>query len=488
MTMKTITKRISLQVFILLSIMIAGLVACCFVSYAVVGYHHQTYLEGTRRDLVSYCTRVSNQMQNSGYLTTTNSTIDNELHMIADLYEGRVLVTDKVLKIVFDSYDMELGKTLVSKNAIKTLNGNNIMYTDEEKERAVLLLPIVPTGQQTTEGIIIILFSIKNELQHIESMGQNAFAYTMLALIVLVFVAIGISRALTKPLKQVTRSLRHISEGFMNERISVNNYKEVSVISDSANGMLAKINQLEASRQEFVSNVSHELKTPMTSMKVLSDALLSAGDELPEMYREFLQDINNEIDRENAIISDLLTLVRMDKKGDRLNPAPCQMNELLGIILKRVKPLAEASDIEIVLESYRDVVADVDEVKLIIALTNITENAVKYNRVGGYVHITLNADLNYCYVTIEDNGYGIPEEAVPRIFDRFYRVDKDRARESGGTGLGLAISKDIITAHKGLIKVYSREDEGTTFTIRLPLVNQKLRRDTEASENMEVGT
>ncbi len=466
--------------------MSAGIIASAFVSVVLTGYHRQNYLDGTKKDLLSYGARVSNQMHNTGYLSVPNSPIDNELELLADLYEGRVIVTDKILRIVFDSYDMEEGKTLVSKNAIKTLNGMTIMYSDEERERAVLLMPIVPTGQKEVSGTLIVVFSVANEILHMQEMKDRAFLYGLLIVTLLAFGAFFLSRRLTMPLKKVTKSLQHISDGFLNERVEVPGYKEVARISDSANDMIDKMNELDASRQAFVSNVSHELKTPMTSMKVLADALLQSGEEVPPMYREFLEDINSEIERENDIISDLLTLVRMDKKGEQLNLSRCQLNDLMEIVMKRVKPLAATSDIEVVLESYRDVVADADEAKLIIAFTNIVENAVKYNRNGGYVHITLNADLHYGYVTVEDNGIGIPEAELSRVFERFYRVDKDRSRESGGTGLGLAIAKDIITAHRGLIKVYSREDEGTTFSIRLPLVNKKLRSDGETAEGMEV--
>ena len=122
-----------------------------------------------------------------------------------------------------------------------------------------------------------------------------------------------------------------------------------------------------------------------------------------------------------------------------------------------------------VYESYRPVVADVDEVKMSIALNNLIENAIKYNYDGGWVHVTLNADHKFFYVRIQDSGVGIPEELQDKIFERFYRVDKARSRETGGTGLGLALTRRAILLHRGSIKVYSKEKEGTTFTIRIPL-------------------
>ena len=226
---------------------------------------------------------------------------------------------------------------------------------------------------------------------------------------------------------------------------------------------------LDDSRQEFVSNVSHELKTPITSMKVLADSLLMQEDAPVELYKEFMSDIAQEIDRESQIISDLLSLVKLDKKASDLNIAPININEMLESILKRLRPIAAQRNIELVFESFRPVTAEIDEVKLSLAFSNLVENAIKYNIDNGWVHVSLNADHKYFYVKVSDSGMGIPEESVEHIFERFYRVDKSRSREIGGTGLGLAITRSAILMHRGAIKVYSKENEGTTFTVRVPL-------------------
>jgi signal transduction histidine kinase len=210
----------------------------------------------------------------------------------------------------------------------------------------------------------------------------------------------------------------------------------------------------------------------MASMKVLADSLLMQDTADVSMYREFLGDINEEITRENKIISDLLELVRMDKKTTKLKIALCSMNEIMGVVIKRVTPLAENLNIKVVYESYREISAEVDDNKLIMAITNICENAVKYNKEMGTVRVGLNADNQFCYITVEDTGVGIPQDSLNHIFERFYRIDKARDRETGGTGLGLSIANEIVRLHHGEIKVFSQENEGTTFNIRLPLSYQ----------------
>lgn len=224
----------------------------------------------------------------------------------------------------------------------------------------------------------------------------------------------------------------------------------------------------EDSRQEFVSNVSHELKTPITSMKVLADSLL-AQDEVPaELYKEFMGDIAEEIDRENKIITDLLSLVKMDRKSSDVNIQETNINQLIELILKRLRPIAAKRGIDLVLESFKPVFAEVDETKLTLRFPILwkTESNITQRWLGA---VSLNVDNKYFYVKVEDSGIGIRRSHQEHIFERFYRVDKSHSREIGGTGLGLAITRSAVLMHHGAIKVYSKEGEGSTFTVRIPL-------------------
>ena len=187
------------------------------------------------------------------------------------------------------------------------------------------------------------------------------------------------------------------------------------------------------------------------------------------MYREFMVDIKNEVDRENQIITELLTLVRMDRKDSKLNVKECSVNKMVELILHRIRPIAQKRDIELTLVSMREVYAEIDEVKMTMVITNLVENAVKYNRDHGKVRVTINADPYNFYVSVEDTGVGIPKDSLDKIYERFYRVDKSRSREVGGTGLGLSITKSIVLQHHGAIDVQSILGEGTKFTVTCPL-------------------
>ena len=144
----------------------------------------------------------------------------------------------------------------------------------------------------------------------------------------------------------------------------------------------------------------------------------------------------------------------------------------MELILKRLRPIARKQNVEVVFESIRPVVAEVDEVKLTLAFSNLVENAIKYNKTGGFVKVTLDADHQFFTLEVSDSGIGIPEEAQEHIFERFYRVDKSHSREIGGTGLGLAITRSAVLMHRGSIKVSSVLEEGTTFVVKIPLIHQ----------------
>ena len=292
----------------------------------------------------------------------------------------------------------------------------------------------------------------------------------MTIVLILLIVVAFCSGKMMRPFQRLSDAIDAVTEGYDSGKIEENQYSETEKISESVNKMLVRWKKVDDSRQEFVSNVSHELKTPLTSMKVLADSLLAQGDVPAELYKEFMEDITEEIEREDKIINDLLSLVKMDKtSANTMNVTSENINELVEKCLKRLQPIAAKANIELVLESFRPVSAEVDEMKFSQAVTNLVENAIKYNKENGFVHVSLNADHKYFYLKVEDSGIGIPEDAIDHIFERFYRVDKSHSREIGGTGLGLAIARGAVIMHRGAIKVYSEPGEGTTFTVRIPL-------------------
>lgn len=346
------------------------------------------------------------------------------------------------------------------------------MVTYERNGKLYCILPVAHAEDEVSRQdacFLVQTMSLRTVLADYNRIEEWVFLVDFILFVLLILVAVFYTASVIKPFRQLISYIGRITEGFLDEKVSLKSYKEIEDVVDSINSMTTKLETLESSRQEFVSNVSHELKTPITSIKVLADSLLQQTDAPAELYREFLVDINAEIERENKIITDLLSLVKMDKTAGELNISTININELCEQILKRIKPIAAERNIELVFESYRPVMAEVDEVKLSLAVNNLIENAVKYNFDNGWVRVSLNADHKFFYIKVADSGVGIPEDEQENVFERFYRVDKARSRETGGTGLGLSITRNAILMHRGAIKVYSKEKEGTTFTVRIPL-------------------
>lgn len=234
--------------------------------------------------------------------------------------------------------------------------------------------------------------------------------------------------------------------------------------------MCDELELLEEKRRKFVSDASHELKTPMAGIKLICDSLVAAENPDPAMVKEFLGDMSDEVDRLTRIVERLLVLTKLDAGGNSLKLEEVDIKMLISQVVKKLTPIANAKDIVIYVDNHQTEFSPIllDYDKMYEAIYNIADNAIKYSPEGGFVHIDLTADNDCLTIKIEDNGPGIPEGERDRIFERFYRLDDSRARDTGGTGLGLAITKEAVLMHNGTIDVANVSDIGSVFTIRLP--------------------
>ncbi|MCD8323656.1 MAG: HAMP domain-containing histidine kinase [Clostridiales bacterium] len=421
-------------------------------------------------EITSQAKLLATQIAANDYLTTLESdSISVQLDQMSTIYDGRIILTDNTFRIVDDTYDMDEGKLILTQDVIVAYQGETAHTYDDKYHYIEVTLPIVDTDSLETIGVMVVSVSTDSIELNLKYMRQWFWLITLLLDVVIIVVALLVTTQMTKPLQRLAQSIQNVQDGYERDFKRVDTYSETAMISAACDEMLGRIQTVNQSRQEFVSNVSHELKTPLASMKVLADSLIMQEEVPVEVYREFMTDIGAEIDRENQIINDLLSLVKMDRTSPDVNIVPTNINDLLELIMKRLRPIARKKNVDLVLESFRPVTAEIDEVMLTLALSNLIENAIKYNRPEGWVHVSLNADHRYFYVAVQDNGIGIPEESQEQIFERFYRVDKSHSNEIDGTGLGLAITKDAVILHRGTIRVESVPDEGTTFTVRIPL-------------------
>lgn len=474
----------SLRFRIFMIIIVVGYVPTLMMRYGILQNYENRAVSLRIAEVENQAKILANHLVVNNYLQNPNlDTINAELLQLSTLYDGRVIVIDQNFTAVKDTYGISEGKTIISEEVILCFKGKNSNHYDSHNHYIEITTPITLTaevGNETgigkiaetenqTIGVMLISVSTDNINTNIQVLDEKAQTLQLLMMILVICLSWFASKLLMKPFDKVTSAIGEVKDGFESEISDVPDYVETEHIIHAFNEVLKRMKVLDESRQEFVSNVSHELKTPLTSMKVLADSLNAQEDVPVELYQEFMLDIADEIDRENKIINDLLSLVKMDKTSSDLNVESVDINQMIESILKRLKPIADQKDIDLIYESVREVNAEVDEVKLTLAISNLVENGIKYNKEHGYVKVRLDADHQFFTIDVEDNGIGIPQEAIEHIFERFYRVDKSHSKKIGGTGLGLAITRNAILMHRGAIKVESKPESGTTFSVKIPL-------------------
>ena len=461
---KSLNFRI-MVIFFLIGILPAMILSAVFLS----AYTKQS-LTRQGNDVNNQCQILASQLGSANYLDDpSNETLTGELMQLATLYDGRILIIDRNFQIIVDTYALEEGRTMLAEEVIKCFKGESTSHYVSGRF-IEMTVPILSSSEdKNIIGVILASASTDSLNVRRDNLKNLMEIWLVVGGLCVLVLAVILSSWLVKPLRYMNKFIGDLVEGALDGDLDIHDCTETENISNTFNSLLAKLRLMEESRQEFVSNVSHELKTPLASMKVLADSLLVQEDAPVELYQEFMQDIAEEIDRENTIISDLLTLVKTDRKVTDLNVAATDVNEFLEQILKRLRPIAEQANIEMVFESNRSVSAEIDTTRLSLAFSNLVENAIKYNRENGWVRVSLDADHKFFYVKVSDSGMGIPQDSLDYIFERFYRVDKSHSREIGGTGLGLAITKSAVVAHRGAIRVQSEMEQGTTFTVRIPL-------------------
>ena len=455
-------------------VIVLGVVPLFIQGKVMLGSFQQAQLDARSIEIQNQCVILSNKMTRLGYMAAEgkdNGQIETQMQAIADIFNGRVVLVNRNFRVVKDTFNLAGGKFYISEEVIKCFKGENSNHHNKQMGYFAQTIPVYdPQSDKNIDGVIVVTASTENISTMTDLMEGKINFFLMFAMVILVVLGLTLVYMVFGPFRQLQKAFDRVAQGDLESDITVDTYRETSLLSQAVKKSLTKLKAVDQSRQEFVSNVSHELKTPITSIRVLADSLMGMEEVPVELYREFMADISDEIDRENQIIEDLLTLVKMDKSAEsQMNIAQVNINRQLEMILKRLRPIAKRGNVELILESMREVTADVDEVKMSLAITNLVENAIKYNVDSGWVRVTLDTDHKYFYIKVADSGIGIPEDALDHIFDRFFRVDKARSREVGGTGLGLAITKNVVQMHRGVIDVESVPGEGTTFAMRIPL-------------------
>ena len=381
----------------------------------------------------------------------------------------RVVVTDPNGLVLCDFQDGvgrtdTAGRYALFWELVTALRGNNV-FRSEYGDGAFRSWAAVPiTYRSMTQGAVYLYEYDAEQGALLQGIQTNLRFISIVICMVSLVMGVVFSKALTRRIAQLLRGIHTVREGEYSHRVSVRGGDELSRLADEFNELTGRLQTTEEVRRRFVSDASHELKTPLASIRLLTDSLLQADHMDGETAREFLNDIGDEADRLTRITEKLLTLTRLDTA-----PAAEDVPVDVGAVVERVEhmlsPLARAVEVSLELKLQPGCVVLATEDDLYQIAFNLMENAVKYNLPGGRVLVTLTADGGRVVLRVEDTGVGIPEADLPKIFDRFYRVDKARSRAAGGTGLGLSIVRDTVLQHGGAVTARRREPEGTCFEV-----------------------
>ncbi len=395
---------------------------------------------------------------------------------------GRLMVIDEDGKVQFDSFSRLCGIRLQLPEVLSILTGGqNTAYgihhleggqhslTADAADEYVAYCTASIIGTRGRLGVLLFVAPVQEMMTSLNNVQQQLLRVFLVIAAAALVVAMVFSRVITRPITALTRTIQKMGKGDLSARVHVRGSGEMRQLAESYNTMADQLERLDRSRNQFVSNASHELKTPLATMKILLESLIYQPDMPAELRAEFMQDMNHEIDRLTSIITDLLTLTQMDSRRMELHTSLVDLSELTEETLRLLTPAAEQRGQNLTGRVTPGCTLVADRSKLSQVIYNLTENGLKYTPDGGEVSVTLTVEGRTAVLTVKDNGVGIPPEDQGHIFERFYRVDKARSRETGGTGLGLSIVRQMVTLHKGQITVESAPGEGSTFIVRLPM-------------------
>ena len=387
---------------------------------------------------------------------------------------SRAVVTDSLGYVVYDTRELgsTVGHFVFYTELVEALRGNSAMYSvyAEGAFHSSAAQPILYRNQ-IIGGIYVYDYDTE-QAALLENLRNNLMRISLAVACLVLIVSTLFGRSLTRRLENLQAAIRGVREGAYNRRAVLSGHDEYTQIAGEFNALVDRLQETENARRQFVSDASHELKTPLAAIRLLTDSILQNENVDPETVREFVSDIGQEADRLGRITEDLLRLTRLDS-GQVETPSLIEVEPVMDRVVRMLRPVAEEKDISLFLAcaSGASVVTSPGELHQIIY--NLAENAIKYNRQGGYVSITAATEDEHTILTVDDNGIGIPAEDLPRVFKRFYRVDKARSRDAGGTGLGLAIVSDTVSRRGGAVWAENRPEGGTRFTVKLPCIERE---------------
>ena len=433
----------------------------------------ELFYRSKEADMVEKCMMAADDIAQLDVLNT--NAIKSAISQLDSENLTRLIVTNPSGAILFDSRDTaSIGKYALLPEIMKALSGNKV-FSWNYHEGTMLSRAAVPVySYGTLMGCVYMVEHDPEQGALMLSLQRNILSVTLVLELAVILFSFLFSRRFSRRMKSIRTSMRVILGGDYTHKVDVGGRDELTLLGEEFNDLSQRLHTSEGRRRQFVSDASHELKTPLASIKLLSDSILQNEMDMGTV-REFVEDIGNEAERLNRMSGKLLSLTRVEADVDSASEI-VMLEPTVDRVIRMLSGIAQKNNITIQKNFVVDSPVLILEDDLYQIIFNLVENAIKYNRSGGSVTVSLDRDAENAVMTVSDTGVGIPPDAIGHLFERFFRVDKARSRKSGGTGLGLAIVKSMVERNGGTIQVSSKLNEGSVFTITFPIF------DTEEEE------
>ena len=400
--------------------------------------------------------------------TLSAETGDQVISVLGDINGSRLLIPDGEAKVLYDSSVRQnaVGQYALLEAVVQALGGSDVFHCAYHAGALQSFAAVPIMSRATPIGCVYVMDFDAEQGEIIENLERNILRGSWILLGGIVACSAIFSVVSSKRMRKILMSMRLVREGEYSHKIQMRGDDEYTTLATEFNKLTDRLQESEATQRQFVSDASHELKTPLASIKLLSDSILQ-NDMDADTMREFVSDIGNESDRLTRMTQKLLTLSKADAQTTCEHEV-VDLGETVRRVFRMLVPLADRTQIQLTASLDRGcyVLSMEDDAYQIIF--NLVENGIKYNHAGGSVHVTVRHTQDEAELLVEDTGMGIPQDAIEHIFERFYRVDKARSRQAGGSGLGLSIVHELVERNFGTIEVSSKEGEGTKFTVRMP--------------------
>ncbi len=391
--------------------------------------------------------------------------------------QARVLFLDQDGVVVGDSIRVGglLNQALDNEDVRAALDGevsSRIGYSERINHQVMqVVVPVVENDEEgAVTGAVFLSASLEGVYSTLYDIRRFLYLATVIAMAIVGGGSVALARRFTGPLESLTAASRKMAEGKLDQHIEVSSADEIGRLAEQFNIMAKRLNYYTTNLKKFAADVAHEVRTPLTTMSLLTKSLKEHEME-PDQQKEFIEDLDAELDRLTALVNDLLELSKLEK--NEIVPEKVTLNRLLGNMVGEYRYRFSHAGVQLNASiPDRDYIIYGAPLQLRQVTSNLLDNALNYTESGGRVTVSLYSEGNEVVTKIEDTGCGIPEEDLSYIFERFFRVDRDRSRERGGTGLGLAIVSEIIGRHGGRVWVESEEGVGSSFYFALPLAEE----------------